>query len=134
MIEESQSGDGGGDAGEQELKGRSIKSGIEHAKSYDESGIIIELSGNREKRERWLDRNFGFMTYVWGLILTLSAALHLIGSPIIYHAGIFLMYTGAVIDIMEPNKDMMGVVKDCLGFFLAGFFLFVCIMAPGRCL
>lgn len=130
MVEESQSGN----VGEQELKGRSIRSaGVEPAKSY-ESGIIVELSGSRERRERWLDRNFGFLTYVWGLILTLSAAFHLIRSPIVYHAGIFLMYTGAVIDIIEPNKDTKGVVLDCLGFFLAGFFLFVCILAPGRCL
>ncbi len=126
MVEDRYSSD----SGEKEVEGRSI--GKPKSEPV-ESGIIVGLDGNSEKKE-WLEGHFGFLTYVWGLILTLSAALHLIRSPIVYHAGIFLMYTGAVIDIIEPNKDTKGVVLDCLGFFMAGFFLFVCILAPGRCL
>lgn len=98
-----------------------------------ESGIIVGLDGNSEKKKAWLDGHFGFLTYVWGLLLVIVVSLHFIRSPIIYHAGIFLMYTGAVIDIIEPNKKLKGVVMDCLGFFLAGILLFTCILFPGKC-
>lgn len=112
------------------IEGLRIKPGHEQA----ESGIIVGLAATSEERGRWLDRHFGFLTYVWGFLLTMSASLHLIRSPIIYHAGIFLMYTGVVMDLMEPNKDTNGVILDCLGFFMAGFLLFTCVFAPGKCM
>lgn len=127
MVDDSNSG--GGDD-EREVEGRLI--GKPKGEPV-ESGIIVGLDGNSEKKKEWLDGHFGFLTYVWGLLLVIVVSLHFIRSPIIYHAGIFLMYTGAVIDIIEPNKHLKGVVMDCLGFFLAGILLFTCILFPGKC-
>lgn len=93
----------------------------------------MEFMDAQGARSRWLDHHMGFLTYVWGLLLALAVAFHLLRSPIIYHTGVFLMYIGAVIDIIEPNKSTKGIVMDCLGFFIAGFFLFTCILAPGGC-
>lgn len=93
----------------------------------------IELMDAQGARSQWLDHHLGFLTYIWGLVLALAVSFHFLGSPIIYHTGVFLMYIGAVIDMIEPNKGTGGIVLDCLGFFIAGFFLFTCILAPGRC-
>lgn len=124
MVDDSNSSDD-----EREVEGRLI--GKPKSEPV-ESGIIVGLDGNSGKKA-WLDGHFGFLTYVWGMILVMTVSLHFIRSPIIYHTGIFLMYTGAVIDIIEPNKNIKGVVMDCLGFFLAGVLLFTCILFPGKC-